>query len=103
MPGKYNLTKYEMETIINFNDNEITATLYTCNKAWMRKMDALCRKQPAEFMLLTQDECSKTYSFSKKLVSVRTPRIMTEEQKEKARLSGERLQSILRQKSKAID
>jgi len=95
MADKYNLTKYEMETIINFNDDEATATLYTCNKAWMRKMDRLCEKQPETFTLIRQDECSKTYSFSKKLISIRTPKIYTEEQKEKMRQHGEQQKSNL--------
>ena len=34
-------SRYEQETIINFNAGEETATLYTRDKAIMRKVDAL--------------------------------------------------------------
>ena len=35
------LSKYEQETVINFNAGEQTATVYTRDKAVMRKLDAL--------------------------------------------------------------
>lgn len=35
------ITRYEQETIINFNAGEQTATLYTRDPAVMRKIDAL--------------------------------------------------------------
>lgn len=36
-----NLTKYEQETVINFNAGEQLATVYTRDRAVMRKLDAL--------------------------------------------------------------
>lgn len=91
-----NLTKYKMETVISFNDDEPKATLYTCNKAWIHKMDKLCQMQPDTFKHISQDQSSKTYSFSKKLVSIRKPKIYTDEQLEKSKENGKRLQLILR-------
>ncbi len=35
------VSKYEQETIINFNAGEQSAIFYTRNKAIMRKLDAL--------------------------------------------------------------
>ena len=35
------LSKYEQETVINFNAGEQTAVVYTRDKAVMRKLDAL--------------------------------------------------------------
>ena len=34
-----NLTKYEQETIINYNNEEKTASVYTHDKALIRKLD----------------------------------------------------------------
>ena len=36
------LTKYEQETIINFNNDEQEASIYTASPQMMRKLDALC-------------------------------------------------------------
>lgn len=84
------MTNYERETIINYNDEEKEATVYTCNKALMARMARLSKKHPDIFKLVAQDEYSKTYSFPKKYASIRNPRIMSEEQKAKVR---ERFQS----------
>jgi hypothetical protein len=40
------LSRYEQETVINFNAGEDTATLYTRDKAVMRKVDALVIEFP---------------------------------------------------------
>lgn len=32
-------SKVERETIINFNEEEDTASIYTCNKRWMRQLE----------------------------------------------------------------
>ena len=33
-----NLTRYEQEVVINLNADEDTATLYSANPAWIRKI-----------------------------------------------------------------
>lgn len=87
---EYTLTKAESETIINFNDDEDRAILYTCNKAMIRKMDNLCSKFPEHYTLVKQDQYSKTYSFFKKLVAIKQPRILSEEQKKRVSELGKR-------------
>lgn len=79
------LTRYEMESIINYNAGEQTATLYTRDKAVMRKLDTLAADFPDIYKLTGQDEVSKTYSFPKSYVSYRKPRIVSAEQRERAR------------------
>jgi hypothetical protein len=83
MENKYKLSNWERETIISFNDDEKTAEVYTCNYAWMRKMDKLCEEFPETFVLKRQDAHSKTYDIPKKFVAIRKPRILTDEQKQK--------------------
>ena len=46
MAGEYRLTRYEMETTINFNAEEGTAVLYTRDKAVMRRLDKLTEEFP---------------------------------------------------------
>lgn len=83
-----NLTKYEQEIVINFNAGEDTASLYTANPKWIRKMDGFVEKNPQLFSVVREDEVSKTYEFPKKLVCIRSKvktMSMTSEQKESAK------------------
>ena len=67
------LTKYEMEIIVNYNDGEQTVTVYTRDKAVMRKFDTLVADFPDTYKLMKQDEVSKTYSFPKSYVNYFKP------------------------------
>ncbi len=79
------LSRYEQETIVNYNAGEQTATLYTRDKTVMRKLDTLVADFPDTYKLIGQDEVSKTYSFPKSYVSYRKPRVVSTEQRERAR------------------
>ena len=79
------LSRYEQETIVNYNAGEQTATLYTRDRAVMRKLDTLVADFPETYKLTGQDEISKTYSFPKSHVSYRKPRAVSAEQRERAR------------------
>ena len=79
------LSRYEQETIVNYNAGEQTATVYTRDKAVMRKLDTLVADFPDTYSLTEQDEVSKTYSFSKSYVSYRKPRKLSDEQREQSR------------------
>ena len=79
------LSRYEQETVVNYNAGEQTATLYTRDKAVMRKLDTLAANFPDTYKLTGQDEVSKTYSFPKSHVSYRKPRVVSTEQSERAR------------------
>lgn len=79
------LSRYEQETIVNYNAGEQTATVYTRDKAVMRKLDTLVADFPDTYSLIGQDEVSKAYSFPKSHVSYRKPRAVSTEQRERAR------------------
>ena len=79
------LSRYEQETIVSYNAGEQSATIYTRDKAVMRKLDTLVADFPATYKLMKQDEVSKTYSFPKSFVSYRKPRAVSTEQRERAR------------------
>jgi hypothetical protein len=80
-----NLTKYEQETIINFNAGEQTAKVYTRDKAVMRKLDTLVTEFPEVYKLINETEYDRTYEMPKSHVNYRKPRHLTDEQREKAR------------------
>ena len=79
------LSRYEQETIVNYNAGEQTATLCTRDKAVMRKLDTLVADFPDTYKLIGQDEVSKTYFFPKSYISYRKPRAVSTEQRERAR------------------
>ena len=76
------LSRHEMETVINFNAEEKTAIVYTRDKSILRKIDALCARFPDTFKVIAEDSISRTYSVPKRLVKVAAPRVMSEAQKE---------------------
>lgn len=53
------LTKYEQETIINFNNDEQEASIYTASPQMMRKLDALAAAYPEHYRVVGQTEVSK--------------------------------------------
>ena len=50
------LTRYGQETIINFNAGEQTATVYTRDRAVMRKLDRLVAEFPDTYKLTGQTD-----------------------------------------------
>lgn len=80
------LTSLEKETIINFNEEEKTASIYTYNKAYIRKLTAFCKQRPDLYKLINHDKEWGSYTFEvpKKYVSVRLPKNLSDEQKAEA-------------------
>ena len=79
------LTRYEQETIINFNAGDQTATLYTRDPAVMRKVDALVIEHPDTYKCIGETDIDKTYEMPKSFICYRKPRRLSEEQREAAR------------------
>lgn len=85
MAGPYRLTRWEMETTVNFNAEEGTASLYTRDKAVMRRLDKLVKEFPDIYKLVRETDIDKTYEFPKKYAIPKRPRVLSEEQREKMR------------------
>lgn len=82
------LTKYEMETIINFNEEEQTAEIYTYNKSMKRKLEKYSKEKPNECKMVKigNNDDSVKYSVPKKWIKIYPPRktkSLTEEEKRK--------------------
>ena len=60
------LSRYEKETIILLNAAEDTASIYTADPVWKRKLDKLVEKNPQCYQCVRADEVSKTYSMPKR-------------------------------------
>ena len=79
------LTRYEQETIINFNAGEKMATVYTADPAVIRNLDSLVTGYPDTFKCIKVNDISKTYEMPKSAVTYRKPRKLSEEQRAKVR------------------
>ena len=79
------MTRYEQETIINFNAEEKMATLYTRDPAVMRKVDALVIEYPDTFKCIGETDIDKTYEMPKSAVTYRKPRRITDERRDQMR------------------
>lgn len=94
------LTRYEQETIINFNAGQQTATVYTRDKSVMRKLDRLRIDFPDSYKLINQTDIDKTYSMPKSYISYRKPRAISAEQRERARKRMKHINSNNNQQTK---
>ena len=79
------LSRFEQETIINFNAGEEMATVYTRDPAVMRRLDALVIEFPEVYRCIGATDIDKTYEMPKSSVTYRKPRRISEEQREQAR------------------
>lgn len=84
------LTKYEQETIFNYNQEEKTASCYTCDAALIRKLDRLCENNEA-ITVSREGDGWKEYTFPKSWLKVRPPRELSDEQRQKL---SERMKSM---------
>jgi len=80
------LTRYEQETVINFNAEEPDATVYTRDKTVMRKLDALVTEFPDVFRCIGETDIDKTYVVPKKRIKYCKPRRISEAKREQARI-----------------
>ena len=59
-----NMARYEQETIINFNEEEKTAGIYTHNKMLRQKLAALARDRPEDCRLVKASRSGRVCDFS---------------------------------------
>lgn len=76
------MNRLEQETIINFNEAEAAAVIYTHNAALCRKLEGLADQRPGETKRgRSFPDGGREYIVPKRWVKVNASRILTEEQK----------------------
>lgn len=88
---QYKLTKAEMETIINYDQELDTASIYTHDPRMISKLRELARKYPEQFILTRKGpNRAVTYTIPKRCVGIRPPysEARREEQRKKAQENG---------------
>lgn len=72
--SQYKLTKAEMETIINYDEELSTASIYTHDQRMIGKLRDLAEKYPGQFVLERKGpNRAVTYRIPKRCVSIRPP------------------------------
>jgi hypothetical protein len=67
------LTRYEKETIINYNEEEETASVYTHNNKLREKLLRLAVKYPDKIMVENKGRGVASFIVPKRCISVREP------------------------------
>lgn len=78
-----NLTKYERETILNFNEGDSEASVYTHSRPLMRRLGKLAKDRPGECRLskTTHDGQAAEFYIPKGWIRVTPPRVATPAQR----------------------
>jgi len=83
---KYKLTKAEQETVINFDNELDTASIYTHDSRLIKKLRELRKQYPEQFILEHREHGSVTYTIPKRCVGIRPP--YSEKRRGKQRAGG---------------
>ena len=76
------LTNVEKETVINFNEAERTASVYTHNEALKRQLLELCRSYPERVRQTAANAWGGlTFELPKKWLKVSPPRVLSPAQR----------------------
>ena len=70
---KYKLTKAEQETVINFDNELDTASVYTHDSRLIKKLRELRKQYPEQFVLEHREHGAVTYTIPKRCVGIRPP------------------------------
>ena len=70
---KYKLTKAEQETVINFDNELDTASIYTHDSRLIKKLRELRKQYPKQFILEHREHGAVTYTIPKRCVGIRPP------------------------------
>lgn len=91
------LSRYEKETVINYNSEEKVAYI-SSSQDWMkRRIKHLAEKYPNDVKITSEDEYTVMAEVPKKYIRFGPPRVLSDEQKQAA---AERLKNYRKLKNK---
>lgn len=79
------LTRAEKETIINYNDAESVANIYSCNKNMIEKLLQLEKEYPDKVSITYRSDVSLNVEIPKEWIKISAPRKLTDKQRQAAR------------------
>lgn len=97
-----NRSRLEQETIINFNEEEKVASVYTFNKTLQRRLAKLAEQYPDDCKRefdTWQPEGSVDYTVPKKWIKINPPRFVSDKQKALSSLRMKAMQARKREQN----
>lgn len=82
------LTNIEKETILNFNEGEEIASLYTYNQKLQKRFDALAAEFPMLVSRKTNSCGAVTYELSKKMIVLKIQKPLSEAEQRRRSAQG---------------
>lgn len=83
------LSLYEQETIINYNQEERTAQIFTYSKALMARIEKLRKRLPDEVTLLREEPTgAREYRVPKSRIDIKIPRDLSAAERERLKRQG---------------
>lgn len=83
-----NLASIEQETIINYNQGEAEAIVFTYDKALIRKLERLREKNPAVELLREEKTGAREYRIPKSWIGIKIPRVLRTAERERIKNQG---------------
>lgn len=94
------LSLYEQETIINYNQGEMVATIFTYSKSLISRVEKLRKRLPDEVALLREEKTgAREYRVPKSCIDIKIPPKFSEEVLGRKRRSMEAASKKLRQEA----
>ena len=83
------LSLYEQETIINYNQEERTAQIFTYSKSLISRIEKLRKRLPDDVALLREEPTgAREYRVPKSCIDIKIPPRLSEADKERRRRQG---------------
>ena len=76
------IIQYEQETIINYNQEEQEADVYTHDEKLIKNLKENCKSHPDKFKFLKCEGQAHYFKVHKKYVNVKSPRRISEKERE---------------------
>lgn len=74
----------DRDTIMNFNDKELFATVYTCNTQMIERLKQMLIDFPEDVKLIEETKVSIKVTMPKNWLKISTPRRLTDAQRQAA-------------------
>ena len=83
------LSPYERETIINYNQGEAEATIFTYSKSLISRVEKLRKRLPDEVALLREEKTgAREYRVPKSCIDIKIPRDLSPAERERLKRQG---------------
>jgi uncharacterized protein YsxB (DUF464 family) len=88
------ISLYEQETIINYNQEEQDADVYTYDEKLIKKLKECCKNYPEKFKFCKSEGEAHYFKVHKKYISIKSPKNISEKQKANLKERAETMRKL---------